>query len=83
MEHWSKFQEAVSSQKRRYLTRESDVFWSAVKRYAELTRTDPLIQRAVAAAVNGLVDFLEAERKRTPADVLRDAERLERPFQWL
>lgn len=77
MEHWSKFQEALSSQKRRYPTREFEVFWSAAKRYAELTRIDPLIHRAVAAAVNGLVDLLEVERKRVPADVLRDAERLE------
>jgi hypothetical protein len=47
------------------------------KRYAELTRSDPLIHRSVAGAVNGLLDFLEAERKCVPGDVLRDAERLE------
>jgi hypothetical protein len=48
----------------------------AAKRYAELTKADLLIHRAVAAAVNGLVDFLEGERKRVPVEVLRDAERL-------
>jgi hypothetical protein len=41
------------------------------------TAPDPLIHRAVAEALNGLADFLEVERKRVPADVLRDAERLE------
>jgi hypothetical protein len=44
---------------------------------AELTRSDPLIHRSVAEAVNGLADFLEVERKRVPDHVLRDAERLE------
>ena len=52
-------------------------FLGGHKRYAELTKSDPLIHRSVAGAVNGLVDFLEAERKCVPGDVLRDAERLE------
>jgi hypothetical protein len=77
MERWAEFQESLSSQKRSYPTGKFEVFWNAAKRYAELTRSDPLIHRAVAAAVNGLVDFLDVERKRVPADVLRDAERLE------
>jgi hypothetical protein len=34
-------------------------------------------KRYVAAAVNGLLDFLEVERKWVPEVVLRDAERLE------
>jgi hypothetical protein len=49
----------------------------AAKRYAELTKPDSLIHKSLAAAVNGLVDYLGAERKRVPGDVLRDAERLE------
>jgi hypothetical protein len=77
MEHWAAFQESLSSQKRSDTTGKFEVFWNTAKRYAELTRSDPLIHRAVAAAVNGPVDFLEVERKRVPADVLRDAERLE------
>jgi hypothetical protein len=32
---------------------------------------------SLACAVNGLVDFLRVERKQVPADVLRDADRLE------
>jgi hypothetical protein len=31
-------------------------FWAVTKRYAELTRSDPLIHRSVAEAVNGLTD---------------------------
>ena len=77
MEHWAEFQESLSSQKRSYPTRKFEVFWNAAKRYAELTKSEPLIQRIVAEAVNGLVDFLEVERKRVPEGVLRDAERLE------
>jgi hypothetical protein len=51
-------------------------FWSAATRYAELTKSDSL-HKSVAAAVNGLVEFLGSERKRVPDDILRDAERLE------
>ena len=43
----------------------------------ELTKSDSLIHKSLAAAVNGLVDFLGAERKRVPGEILRDAERLE------
>ena len=77
MEHWVELQERLSSEKRKYPKRQFDVFWNAAMRYAELTKSDPLIHRAVTEAVNGLVDFLEVERKRVPANVLRDAARLE------
>jgi hypothetical protein len=52
-------------------------FWSAATRYAELTKSDSMIHKRLAAAVNGLVHFLGAERKRVPGDIPRDAERLE------
>ena len=51
---------------------------TATKRCAELTKSDFLIHRSVACAVNGLVELLEKERKRVPGSILRDAERLER-----
>ena len=51
--------------------------WLAATRYAELTKSDSLLHKSLAAAVNGLVDFLDAERKRVPSEILRDAERLE------
>ena len=77
VEAWAEFQQCLSSQKRSYPTHKFEIFWNIAERYAELTKSDPVIHRAVAAAVNGLVDFLEVERKRVPARVLRDAERLE------
>ena len=69
--------EPRSARKRKYPIQQFKTFWAVTKRYAELTRSDALIHRSLAGAVNGLVDFLEVERKRVPGLVLRDAERLE------
>jgi hypothetical protein len=77
MECWADFQDALSSDKRKYPIQQFKGSWAVTKRFAELTRTDALIHRSLAGAVNGLVDFLEAERKRVPGPALRDAERLE------
>src|ERR1700685_630321 len=75
MECWAGFQDALSSDKRKYPVQKFKAFWAVAKRYAELTRSDALIHRSLAGAVNGLVDFLQVERKRVPELVLRDAER--------
>ena len=77
MQCWADFQERLCSDKRKYPVRQFRAFWAITKRYAELTRSDPLIHRGVAGVINGLFDFLEAERECVPGDVLRDAERLE------
>ena len=77
MQCWADFQAGLSSDKQKYPVQQFRAFWAVTKRYAELTRSDPLIHRSVAGAVNGLLDFLEVERKRVPGDVLRDAERLQ------
>jgi hypothetical protein len=77
IDRWGDFQESLASVKRKYPISQFQAFWSATKRYAELTKADALIHKRVAAAVHGLVDYLSAERKRVPSDVLRDAERLE------
>ena len=74
---WVAFQEALSSEKRKYPVGQLQAFWSAAKRYAELTNSDSFLHKSVAAAVNGLVDFIGAERKQIPEDVLSYAERLE------
>ena len=71
------FQQGLSSDKRKYPIQQFKAFWAVTKRYAELTKSNPLIHRRVAEAVNGLTDFLEVERKRVPDLVLRDADRLE------
>ena len=70
------FQGALSN-KRRYPVEQFRAFWEAGKRYAELTRNDPLIHRKVVAAINGLREFLSVERKRIPSTILADADRLE------
>ena len=77
IDRWEDFQESLASVKRKYPISQFQAFWSATKRYAELTKADALIHKQVAAAVHGLVDYLAAERKRVPGDILRDAERLE------
>jgi hypothetical protein len=74
---WAEFQNALSSDKRKYPIRQFRAFWEAAKRYSELTKSDSLIHKSVAGTVNGLVDFLKAERKRVPGHVRRDAEGLE------
>jgi hypothetical protein len=76
MDRREDFQLSLSSEKRRYPIQQFRAFWTAATRYAELTRSDSLIHKSLAAALNGLVDFLRAERKRVPGDILRDAERL-------
>ena len=75
-ERWLDFQEALSD-KRKYPVRPFREFWEAGRRYAEMTKHDPLIHRAVVSAVNGLTEFLTTERKRVPDQVVWDAERLE------
>ena len=77
VDRWEDFQESLASVKRKYPIQQFQAFWSATKRYAELTKADALIHKRVAAAVHGLVDFLSVEGKPVPSDVLRDAERLE------
>jgi hypothetical protein len=77
MQCWADFQRGLSSDKRKYPIRQFRAFWEVTKRYGDLTKSDPLIHKGVAGAVNGLVNFLKVERKRVPDHVVRDAERLE------
>jgi hypothetical protein len=77
IDRWQDFQESLASVKRKYPIQQFQAYWSATRRYAELAKADALIHKSVVTAVHGLVDFLSAERKRVPGDVLRDAERLE------
>ena len=65
------------SNKRRYPVEQFRAFCEAGKRYAELTKNDPLIHRKVVVAINGLREFLEVERKRIPGTIIADADRLE------
>ena len=53
MECWVDFQQGLSSDKRKYPIQRFKAFWAVTKRYAELTRSDPLLHRSVAEAVTG------------------------------
>ena len=75
-DRWVDFHAALSN-KRRYPVEQFRAFWNAGKRYAELTKNDPLIHRKVVVAINGLREFLSFERKRIPGTILADADRLE------
>ena len=76
MAAWEEFQFALTD-KRKYPIAQFRAFAQATRRYVAATKNDPLINRNVATAVNGLVDFLSLERKRIPEEVLWEAERLE------
>jgi hypothetical protein len=65
------------SNKRKYPVMEFKAFGQSTRRYIEITAGDPMIHKSVARAVNGLREFLEVERKRTPGDILFEADRLE------
>ena len=75
-ERWLAFQGALSN-KRKYPVQQFRAFWEAGRRYADLTKQDPLIHRSVVGSINGLTEFLQGERKRVPDQVLWDAQRLE------
>jgi hypothetical protein len=75
-ERWIEFQIALSD-KRKYPLQQFLQFLEAGRRYAELTKRDALIHRTVVSAVNGLTEFLMAERKQVPEPVVQDAQRLE------
>ena len=55
-ERWIAFQDALSD-KRKYPIGQFKAFWEAGKRYAEMTKRDPLVHRAVVKAVNPLDGF--------------------------
>jgi len=74
---YSVFEEALFGDKRRYPLLEFKAFWEAGRQYAELTKADPLVHRTVVEVVHGLTDMVGVGRKRIPAQVPWDAERLE------
>jgi hypothetical protein len=53
-ERYSRFEEVLFGDKRRYPLQEFKAFWEVARSYAELTKSDPLIHRSVLEAVTGL-----------------------------
>lgn len=74
---WLEFEQVLFGDKRKYPVREFKAFWEAAKRYAELTKSDPLIHRSVVGAVHVVTDIIGHGRKRIPDQVAWDAQRLE------
>ncbi len=74
------FEVALSESKRKYPVQEFFSFANAARRYIDLTRRDQLVRRDVAVALKGLVESLEARRKRVPDGVLLEADQLESLF---
>lgn len=68
---------ALAGSRRKYPTREFQLFAEAVRSYVAATGVDPLIHREVVRAVHGLSDVLRVERRSVPPAVLLEAERLE------
>ena len=66
--------------RRKYPIPEFRLFAEAVRNYAEKTRGDDMVHRAVVGAVNGRVNELTVERKRVPGDLLCEADRLSASF---
>jgi hypothetical protein len=69
--------ELALSNRRKYPLVEFQAFVRSVRQYLKLTGDHPMIHRTVASSVNGLREFLQAEWKRVPGDVLFEADRLE------
>ena len=65
------------SDKRKYPVAEFEAFVAAVREYIKITAGDLMVHRNVVQAVNGLREFLQAERKRIPGTILFEADRLE------
>jgi hypothetical protein len=71
------FQQALAGSRKRYPTRKFESFAAVMRQYIDATREDEMMHRCVVRAVNGLVEYLQSERKRVPGEVLLEAERLE------
>ena len=77
VDRYSSFEQALAGNRRKYPTREFQLFAEGLRRYVEKIGSDKMIHRDVIGAVHGLVDDLRVERKRVPGEVLVEAERLE------
>jgi len=58
-------------------TGEFRAFAAVMRQYVDATGKDEMLHRNVVRAVNGLVEYLQCERKTVPNEVLIEAEGLE------
>ena len=68
------------SDKRKYPVAEFNAFVESVRRYIKIATGDSMVHKSVVQAVNGLREFLQAERKRISGNILFEADRLECQF---
>ena len=66
--------------RRKYPVPEFNAFLESVRRYIKAIAGDSMVHKSVVQAVNGLREFLQAERKRIPGNILFEADRLECQF---
>jgi len=71
------FQQALAGSRKRYPTGEFESFAAVVRQYVDATREDEMLHRCVVRAFNGLVEYLQGERKSVPDRVLLEAEKLD------
>lgn len=69
-EAWLGFERALSD-KRKYPVASFKAFFAAVKAYAKATAGEGMVHTQVASRVNGLREYLAAERKRVPGKLSR------------
>jgi uncharacterized protein (DUF433 family) len=77
LDRWCSFEEALAGSKRTYPLQNFLTFVESARHYIEATRHDQLLRRDVAGVMNRLTDYLRLERKRVPATVLSEGDRLE------
>jgi hypothetical protein len=70
-------QVALAGSRKRYPMREFRSFAAVMRQYVDATRKDKMLHRGVVQAINGLVEYLQSERKRVSDEVMLEAERLE------
>ena len=62
-------QVALAENRKRYPTHEFRAFAAVMRQYVDVTGKDEMLHRNVVCAVNGLVQYLQSERKRVPNEV--------------
>jgi hypothetical protein len=79
IESWSAFEEALG-EKGRYPKAQFHAFADSVRGYLTAIESGPMVHRSVASTLNGLTERLQLTRRRTPGDILFEADRLECHF---
>ncbi|MBV8864931.1 MAG: hypothetical protein JO210_05965 [Acidobacteriaceae bacterium] len=77
LRHYEEFDTALLDQKRRYPITEFRAFAQTAHRYLNGRQGDSFVRMDIVRLFYHLAETLQSERKRIPAEVLWEAERLE------